>query len=68
MENNYFGEDGKNMQIHRYFTNHLKELNKKYPKAIQGPHGIGVMVAMTVFEGDAHRSKESLKNFLILGF
>ena len=67
MKNNYFGEDGKNMQIHRYFTNHLKELNKKYPQAIKGPHGIGVMVAMTLFEGDAHKSKEFTKKLFDAG-
>lgn len=54
----YLGAEGKNMKLHAHFKNHLIKLNEKYPQKIKGPYGIGAMVAMTVFEGDAAKTKE----------
>lgn len=47
----YFGPQGKNATIHASFVEHLKLLEKKYPKDIQGPWGIGAMVGFTPFQG-----------------
>ncbi len=58
LENGYLGENGKINKIHNYFKNKLETLSKNYPDKIQGPHGIGAMVAMTMFGGDAEKSKQ----------
>ena len=54
----YLGKDGKINKLHAKFSSNLEALNKKYPDKIKGPWGIGAMVGMTVFEGDAAKSKE----------
>lgn len=60
----YIGENGKNMKFHKHFKKHLEALNKKYPTKIEGPYGIGAMVAMTIFGGSAEKTKEfTLKLF-----
>lgn len=47
----YFGPEGKNMKLHKTFVKHLEEINKKHPGLIEGPYGIGAMVAFTPFGG-----------------
>ncbi len=48
----FFGPDGKIAQVHHDFKTHLLQLEQKYPDLIEGPHGIGTMLAFTVFRGD----------------
>jgi acetylornithine/N-succinyldiaminopimelate aminotransferase len=47
----HFGEDGKNMAIHKYFVEKLKSIGKKHPGLVQGPYGIGCMIAFTPLDG-----------------
>lgn len=54
----YLGKDGKINRIHDYFANKLNGLNEKFPDKIQGPWGLGAMIGMTLFKGDAEKSKE----------
>jgi 4-aminobutyrate aminotransferase-like enzyme len=54
--NGYLGKEGKINKIHNHFVKRLDELNAKYPKKIQGPWGLGGMIGMTVFEGNAEKS------------
>jgi len=54
----YLGENGKIEKIHSHFKTNLEALSKKYPQKIQGPWGIGAMIGMTVFQGDATKSKD----------
>ncbi len=54
----YLGPDGKINKIHSYFSKKLEELHKAHPDKIEGPWGIGAMVAMTLFKGDAAKSKD----------
>lgn len=49
----YFGSDGKNEKIFKHFSKKLSELAKRNPKIIQGPFGIGAMIAFTPFDGDS---------------
>lgn len=56
INNNFFGKEGKNAMIEYQFALRLEGLNKKYPKSISGPFGIGTMVAFTPFDGDVHRT------------
>ena len=47
----FFGSHGKNMQVFHHFSQNLSNLSKKHPRLIQGPYGIGSMVAFTPLEG-----------------
>lgn len=49
---NFYGPDGKIAQLNEYFVNKLEELSQKYPDLIEGPFGIGAMIAFTPFKGD----------------
>lgn len=52
LNNNYLGLNGKIEKMHAYFAAHLKKLSDKYPNLIQGPFGIGSMIAFTPLDGD----------------
>ena len=54
----YLGDDGKIEKIHARFKANLIKLNQKYPDLIEGPWGIGAMVGMTIYKGDATKSKD----------
>jgi 4-aminobutyrate aminotransferase-like enzyme len=58
VHNGYLGSDGKNEKFHHRFKTHLDNLHKKYPDKIEGPWGLGAMVGMTVFKGDADKTKD----------
>ncbi len=58
VNNGFLGKDGKINKIHSYFSSKLEELHKKHPDKIEGPWGIGAMVAMTLFKGDMEKSKQ----------
>lgn len=51
LEGNYFGEKGRIMEIQNRFQVHLKIIEERYPGLIEGPFGIGSMVAFTPFGG-----------------
>lgn len=56
-KDNYFGPKGKISELHRTFVDQLEAISKRNPKLIQGPFGIGAMIAFTVFNGDAEKTK-----------
>ena len=51
----FFENDGKNMQIHRHFVNNFEALHQKHPDLLNGPYGLGGMVAFTPLDGDMKR-------------
>lgn len=53
----FLGENGRINKLHNVFADCLKEINKKHPDLLEGPYGIGAMVAMTIFKGDMDKSK-----------
>lgn len=55
---NFLGKTGKIESLGNYFRNELMKLSEKYPQKVSGPYGVGAMVAMTVFEGDAKKSQD----------
>lgn len=55
----FYGPNGKINAIHEYFAKQLEALHRKYPDLIEGPWGIGAMVAFTPFKGD----KEKVMHF-----
>lgn len=50
--------DSKNMQLHELFVAGIKQVGKKFPGSISGPHGLGGMVAITPFDGSADVAKD----------
>lgn len=52
LNGDYYGQNGRNQQIHEHFKANLMDLSKRYPKLIEGPYGIGCMIAFTPFQGD----------------
>ncbi len=58
IEDGNFGADGKNIKLFAHFEKGLKSISEKYPQALQGPHGIGGMVAFTPGDGSPDAAKE----------
>ncbi|MFK7738219.1 MAG: aminotransferase class III-fold pyridoxal phosphate-dependent enzyme [Pirellulaceae bacterium] len=52
-----YGVDGQNMVRHEYFSEQLSALEKKHPGKLSGPHGCGMMVALTPGDGSADAAK-----------
>jgi len=57
MEGDYFGPDGKIARLHEHFETRLKQIQDRLPGLIEGPFGIGAMIAFTPFGGDAEKVK-----------
>jgi acetylornithine/succinyldiaminopimelate/putrescine aminotransferase len=51
LNDNFFGENGRNMQLHAVMVNHLKDISSRYPNLVKGPFGVGMMIAFTPFDG-----------------
>ena len=51
----YLGPDGKIARMRAHMVSKLEGLSSTYPEHIQGPFGMGSMIAMTVFGGDKDR-------------
>ena len=47
----YFGSDGRIMQIRRRFLSHLERIATAHPNWVKGPYGEGVMIAFTPMDG-----------------
>ena len=66
-----FGDDGLNTKLHNHFVDHFKRINEKYPGSINGPHGLGGMVAFTPFNGHPMIAKQMVLQMFgegLLGF
>lgn len=57
-DNQFFGKSGKLATLYQTFEKKLIDLSKKYPTLIQGPFGIGSMIAFTPFDGDTKKVTE----------
>lgn len=71
IDNGNFGEDGLNIKLHNHFVDHFKRINEKYPGSINGPHGLGGMVAFTPFNGHPMIAKQMVLQMFgegLLGF
>jgi 4-aminobutyrate aminotransferase-like enzyme len=55
MHQGYLGPEGKIASIHNHFCQNLQNLATKHPTLIEGPYGIGGMIAFTPYGGDAKR-------------
>jgi 4-aminobutyrate aminotransferase-like enzyme len=64
---NYFGSQGKIMCLHRHFVSRLKKLSERYPDLIEGPFGVGAMIAFTPFKGDPAKVNRFVQNLFHKG-
>lgn len=53
LKGGYFGPEGTIARLHDHFVERLKEIENRRPGMIEGPFGIGAMIAFTPFGGDA---------------
>lgn len=51
----YYGPEGKIQQIHEHFVKQLASLSKRHPDLIQGPFGLGCMIAFTPYDGSVQK-------------
>lgn len=58
MEGDYFGPDGKIARLHDHFETRLKRMQDLFPGLIEGPFGIGAMIAFTPFRGNPEKVKK----------
>lgn len=71
LNENFFGPQGKNMQIHQIMVKHLEDIAQRHPSLIEGPYGIGVMIAFTPFQGNTLRVNEFVQKLFeagVMGF
>jgi len=52
LEGGYFGPDGKIAQLRNHFVQRLNEIQERWPGLIDGPFGIGAMIAFTPLGGE----------------
>lgn len=61
------GEQGRTMRIHERFVAHFERIASSHPEWIQGPWGVGGMVAFSVFDGSGERTKAFLNRLFEAG-
>lgn len=52
VEGNYYGEKGRIAEIHDLFEEGLKKIASKHPDKLEGPFGLGGMIAFTAYKGE----------------
>lgn len=67
MHHQYFGENGKIAQIHRYFVESFKKIESTSPHLIRGPYGIGAMIAFTPLDGEASQVAKFVQDLFHAG-
>ena len=69
LQNDFYGDHGKNVKLFNTFQERLQKLNAKFPGHVEGPYGIGSMIAFTPFAGDekkvAHFAQKLFQNGVI---
>ena len=58
LEENYYGADGKLVELHQRFVEGVESLNAKYGNRLSGPYGIGGMWAFTLDEGAPAKTRD----------
>lgn len=54
LSDHFFGQTGKNVTLYAHFEKHFKRLEERWPDRIQGPNGMGAMIAFTPCQGEYH--------------
>lgn len=58
LHGNFYGLDGKIAKIYHHFEKKLTLIADRHPGLIQGPFGIGCMIAFTPFDGSEEKTKK----------
>lgn len=61
MHGSFLGENGKIMQMGKYFKEQLEKLSRKFPEKVKGPFGYGSMVAFTHYNGEMAKAVTLVK-------
>ncbi|MEM1211606.1 MAG: aminotransferase class III-fold pyridoxal phosphate-dependent enzyme [Planctomycetota bacterium] len=62
-----YGDDGRIAQVHRHFVEHFNVIQREHPDRLEGPFGLGGMIACTPFGGDPTRVRAFLHRLFELG-
>ncbi|MEM6854722.1 MAG: aminotransferase class III-fold pyridoxal phosphate-dependent enzyme, partial [Planctomycetota bacterium] len=62
-----YGPDGRLVQVHTRFIEHFKAIHAEHPDWIDGPFGLGGMIACTPFGGDPTKVRALLHRLFDLG-
>lgn len=63
----FFGPQGKIQATSDYIIGKLIDLSKRYPDLIEGPFGLGMMVAFTPFKGDYKKVSQFVNDLFDAG-
>jgi acetylornithine aminotransferase len=63
----FFGENGRIMQVRKRFMSHLDRIGAQHPDWIKGPFGEGAMIAFTPFDGADATVKQLLTDLFNAG-
>lgn len=64
---NYYGKEGKVASLHLHFVDNLKAIEQRHPDLIEGPYGIGAMIAFTPYKGNAKAATEYIHRLFEAG-
>ncbi|WP_068468153.1 aminotransferase class III-fold pyridoxal phosphate-dependent enzyme [Candidatus Protochlamydia phocaeensis] len=67
LHKDFLGPNGKIAHMHRLFVEHFERIKNRYPDRIQGPYGIGAMIAFTPFDGDNQRVVKFIQDLFQAG-
>ena len=67
VDGGFFGEQGRNVQLHDYFVRGLEQIRQRHPGSLHGPFGIGGMVGLTPFNGKFEEAKQLVGRMYELG-
>lgn len=67
LNKHYLGPQGKIAHIHGLFVQGFQEIEKRYPRLIEGPYGIGSMIAFTPLGGDTQRVSKFVQDLFQAG-
>lgn len=67
IEGDFFGPEGKIAKIHAHFVSHFESLRQHYPESIQGPYGLGAMIAFTPFKGESQKVTQFVQELFQAG-
>lgn len=71
LQGDYYGPEGKIQKLHLHFLKHLEDLSLRYPHLIQGPFGIGGMIAFTPYDGSVEKVTDFVRRLFdagVMGF
>ncbi|MBK1875976.1 aminotransferase class III-fold pyridoxal phosphate-dependent enzyme [Pelagicoccus mobilis] len=66
-QENYFGADGKILELSNHFEAGLKAISQKNPGWVSGPYGLGAMTAFTPFDGKPEQAQTLVKRLFDKG-